>query len=98
MLQAALPNIFPGLQIEKEHRREAISPTFLVLKPHEDQNNFDRKITDFFEATTRIFDRCGATGALFQKVVRKTKASYDQEVHQQVQAGNHGLIFIPREH
>jgi 2,4-dienoyl-CoA reductase (NADPH2) len=93
VLQAALLNILP----DRKNIKAAISPTFLILKSHEGKNNFDRKIMDFFEEATRIFDQYGFTDALFQKIVREATASYDQEVHLQVQKGHHGLIFIPRE-
>ena len=93
VLQAALPNILP----DTRNIKTAISPTFLILKSHEVKDNFDHKIMDFFEQATRIPDQYDFKNALFQKIVREAKASYDQEVHLQVQKGNHGLIFIPRE-
>lgn len=93
MLQGALLNVLP----DRRNIETPISPAFLILKPHAEKNNFDRKIEDFFEETSKIFDRCGIADALFQKIVKKATAPYDQEVHLQVQKGNHGLIFIPRD-
>lgn len=92
ILQAALPHILP----DKKNVKTAILPTFLILKSHKENNNFDHKIMDFFETIERVFDHSGFTDALLHKIVREAETSYDQEVHLQAQRGNHGLILIPR--
>ncbi|MGD1974672.1 MAG: universal stress protein [Desulfobacterales bacterium] len=96
MLQAVLRNILPAIQLDKIKDEKAVLATFLILKSHREEDEFDHNIMDFFEETTRIICHNGAVGAFVQKIVRNAKTSYDQEVHLQVESENNGLIFIPR--
>jgi 2,4-dienoyl-CoA reductase (NADPH2) len=97
ILQAAILNILPAIQLNRIKNKIATAQTVLILNSQKDKNNFNRKIFEFFQETTRILDQYGIEGALFQKIVRKPKTSYDQEVLLQARNENHGLIFIPRQ-
>jgi len=92
LFRDALPRLFP----DSRHMPTSILPTILFLESEGD-NCFSNEVRqDFIEYGRKTLQNLGFNDATFNPVVRIVQEAHDEEVHDEVERGNHGVILVGR--